>query len=83
MQSTIPYSANDHVLLQKSKEIFNKLYDKRIPVRLIGVRFTNLITGSYQINLFEDSQEQIGLYQAIDSVKRQFGEKLLFRAAGI
>jgi len=83
MQSTIPYSANDHVLLQKAKEIFNKLYDKRIPARLIGVRFTNLISGSYQINLFEDSQEQIGLYQAIDSVKRQFGEKLLFRAAGI
>jgi DNA polymerase-4 len=83
MQSTIPYSANDHVLLQKVKEIFNKLYDRRMLVRLIGVRFTNLITGSYQINLFEDSQEQIELYQAIDSVKRQFGEKLLFRAAGI
>jgi DNA polymerase IV len=83
MQSTIPYSANDHVLLQHAKEIFTKLYDKRIPVRLIGVRFTNLINGSYQINLFEDSQEQIHLYQAIDSVKRQFGENLLFRAGGL
>jgi DNA polymerase IV len=83
MQSTIAYSANDHVLLQKVKEIFNKLYDRRKPVRLIGVRFTNLVAGSYQINLFEDSQEQIGLYQAIDSVKRQFGENFLFRAAGI
>jgi DNA polymerase IV len=83
MQSTITYTANDHVLLQKVKEIFNKLYDRRKPVRLIGVRFTNLVAGSYQINLFEDSQEQIELYQAIDSVKRQFGENLLFRAAGI
>jgi DNA polymerase-4 len=50
---------------------------------LIGVRFTNLVEGSYQINIFEDSQEMIGLYQAIDSVKKQFGEKLLFRAACI
>ena len=83
MQSTIPYTANDHVLLQKVKEIFNKLYDRRLLVRLIGVRFTNLVAGSYQINIFEDSQEMIGLYQAIDSVKKQFGEKLLFRAACI
>jgi len=83
MQSTIPYTANDHLLLQKVKEIFNKLYDRRLLVRLIGVRFTNLVEGSYQINIFEDSQEMIGLYQAMDSVKKQFGEKLLFRAACI
>ena len=83
MQSTIAYTANDHILLQKVKEIFNKLYERRLLVRLIGVRFTNLVAGSYQINIFEDSQEMIGLYQAIDSVKKQFGEKLLFRAACI
>jgi DNA polymerase-4 len=83
MQSTIPYTANDHVLLQKVREIFDKLYERRQLVRLVGVRFTNLVEGSYQINIFEDSQEIIGLYQAIDSVKKQFGEKLLFRAACI
>jgi DNA polymerase-4 len=83
MQSTIAYTANDHLLLQKVKEIFDKLYDRRLLVRLIGVRFTNLVAGSYQINIFEDSQEMIGLYQAIDSVKKQFGEKFLFRAACI
>jgi DNA polymerase-4 len=83
MQSTIPYTSNDHVLLQKVREIFNKLYERRQLLRLIGVRFTNLVEGSYQINLFEDSQEIIGLYRAIDSVKKQFGEKLLFRAACI
>jgi DNA polymerase-4 len=83
MQSSIAYTANDHILLQKVKEIFTKLYDRRLLVRLIGVRFTNLVEGSYQINIFEDSQEMIGLYQAIDSVKKQFGEKLLYRAACI
>jgi len=83
MQSTIDYTANDHILLRKVKEIFNKLYDRRLLVRLVGVRFTNLVAGSYQINIFEDSQEMIGLYQAIDSVKKQFGEKLLFRGACI
>jgi DNA polymerase-4 len=83
MQSTIAYTANDHLLIQKVKEIFARLYDRRQLLRLIGVRFTNLVQGSYQINIFEDSQEMIGLYQAIDSVKKQFGEKLLFRAACI
>jgi len=83
MQSTIAYTANDHLLIQKVKEIFGRLYDRRQLLRLIGVRFTNLVQGSYQINIFEDRHEMIGLYQAIDSVKKQFGEKLLFRAACI
>ena len=83
MQSTIAYTANDHLLIEKVKEIFTRLYDRRQLLRLIGVRFTNLVQGSYQINIFEDSQEMIGLYQAIDSVKKQFGEKFLFRAACI
>jgi DNA polymerase IV len=83
MQSTIPYTANDHILLQNVKEIFNKLYDRRLPVRLVGVRFTNLVAGGYQINIFEDCQEMIDLYEAIDSVKKKFGERFLFRGACI
>jgi DNA polymerase-4 len=81
MQSTIAYTANDHTILQKVREIFNKLYDRRLLVRLIGVRFTHLVAGGRQINIFEDNQEMIGLYQAIDRVKKQFGEKILFRAS--
>jgi len=83
MQSVIPYTASDHLILQKVKELFAKLYDRRLLVRLVGVRFTHLVEGNYQINLFEDSQEIIGLYRAIDSVKKQFGEKFLMRGACI
>ena len=83
IQSAIPYSAADHILLQKAKELFSKLYDRRLLVRLIGVRFSNLVAGNYQINLFEDTQEMIRLYQAIDSVKKQFGENLLSRGVCI
>jgi len=83
MQSAIAYTSNDHILLQKVKEIFNKLLDRQLSVRLIGVRFSNLVAGSSQINMFEDRQEMISLYQAIDSIKKQFGEKFLFRAAYI
>jgi DNA polymerase IV len=52
-------------------------------IRMIGIRFTNLIPGNYQINLFHDTQEMIKLYQAIDSVKRRFGEGMVVRGGGI
>lgn len=83
IQKSIPYTNSDHVLLQFAKDLFNKLYKRRILVRLIGIRFSNLIPGNYQINLFDDTQEAIRLYQAIDSVKKQFGEKYLVRGTSL
>lgn len=82
-QRSIPYTNADHVLMKVVKELFTKVYERRILIRLIGVRFTNLIPGTYQINLFDDTQESIKLYQAIDSVKRQFGGNKLVRAAAV
>jgi len=82
-QRSIPYTNADHTLLQIAKELFSKLYERRLLVRLLGIRFSNLIPGTYQINLFEDTQENIKLYQAIDSVKRQFGEGVLVRGSGV
>jgi DNA polymerase IV len=82
VQATIAYTASDHVLLAKAKELFQKLYKKRQLVRLVGVRLSHLVPGNYQINLFDDTHQAIRLYQAIDSVKHQYGEHLLMRAAG-
>lgn len=82
-QRSIPYSNADNELLKTVKELFSRLYERRMLVRLVGVRFTNLIPGTYQINLFDDTQEMINLYQAIDSVKKRFGEKLVMSAGGV
>lgn len=82
MQASIPYAAADHILIKKAKELFDKLYDRRQLIRLIGVRFTDMIPGNYQIDLFSDTQESISLYQAIDSIKKQYGEEVLIHAAG-
>ncbi|MEP6949971.1 MAG: DNA polymerase IV [Ginsengibacter sp.] len=81
-QSSIEYSSSDRVLQKKVNELFNKLYTRRQLIRLIGVRLTDLIPGTYQIHLFDDTQEIIRLYQAIDSVKKQYGEKYLISAGG-
>ncbi len=82
-QLTIPYTNADHVLMNTANELFAKLYERRMLIRLIGIRFTNLIPGNYQIRLFEDTQENIRLYQAIDSVKKRYGERFVMRAAGV
>ncbi len=82
-QQTIPYSNADHILMNTVKDLFAKLYERRMLIRLIGIRFTNLIPGNYQIKLFEDTQEMINLYQAIDSVKKQYGAKYVMRATGV
>jgi len=79
-QVAIPYTSSDHILLQKARELFTKLFDRRLLIRLIGVRFTHLVPGNYQIHLFEDTEEMIRLYQAIDSIKNSFGPDLVMRA---
>ncbi len=82
MQMRIPYTSCDHTLIATVKELFDKLFNKRLLIRLIGVRFSHLVGGGHQINLFEDSQEIIQLYQAMDKIRKRFGEDKIHRAVG-
>ena len=82
-QTIVGYTNADHVLLQTAKNLFDKLFERRLLIRLIGVRFSHLIPGNYEINLFGDTEHMINLYQAIDAIKKRFGEKLLVRAVGV
>ncbi|MBK9730682.1 MAG: DNA polymerase IV [Chitinophagaceae bacterium] len=83
MQSRIPYTSCDHHLIPRVKELFDKLYNRRMLIRLVGVRFSHLVGGGYQINLFEDSLEQIQLYQAMDRLRKKYGDNSVVRAAGM
>lgn len=80
MQTRIPYTSCDHTLIARAKELFGKLFNRRMLIRLIGVRFSHLVGGGHQINLFEDSQEIIQLYQAMDRIRNRFGENKIHRA---
>ena len=82
-QATIPYTASDHVLLQKATELFQKNYNRRVLIRLIGVKFSNLVSGFNQINLFEDTEEKINLYSALDKIRLRFGENAIGKAVGL
>jgi DNA polymerase-4 len=83
MQCRIPYTSADHILIPKILELFEKLYSRRVLIRLIGVRFSHLVSGGYQINLFDDNEEQISLYNAMDELRKKFGDRAVMKAAGI
>lgn len=83
MQARIPYTAADHLIIPKVKELFQRIYNRRLLVRLIGVRFSHLVNGGYQINLFDDSEEMINLYQAMDKMRSRYGDRAVIRASGI
>lgn len=82
-QMRIPYSSCDHTLIKCVKELFKKIYSRRMLIRLIGIKFSYLVNGNYQINLFEDSVEMIRLYQAMDKMNARFGESSVKRAASM
>jgi DNA polymerase-4 len=82
-QKHIPYTGFDHVLMKVSTELFEKLYNRRMLIRLIGVRFSDLVYGVQQLNLFEDTPEMINLYQAMDKVRLRFGSHVIKRASSL
>ncbi|NMR35478.1 DNA polymerase IV [Chryseobacterium aquaticum] len=58
-QCKVPYTSADHTLSRVAHELFNKVYTRRMRLRLIGIRFTGLVHGNHQMNLFEDIHRQI------------------------
>jgi DNA polymerase-4 len=79
-QRKIPYTSTDETLISNCLDLFYQLYQRRVLVRLIGVKFSGLVGGSYQINLFDDNQKIISLYQALDKVRNRFGQDAVKRA---
>jgi DNA polymerase-4 len=83
VQEKISLTAAEHILIPGIKNLLKKAWDGHRPIRLIGVKLSNLVQGAYQINLFEDNEERIKLYQAMDKINFKFGEKTVCRAAGM
>ena len=79
-QETVDYTALDDVLIAKVKDLFNKSYQKERPVRLLGVRFSQMIPITMQMSLFEKNMEKLNLYKAVDDIKERFGSKMVSKA---
>ncbi|MCB9261711.1 MAG: DNA polymerase IV [Flavobacteriales bacterium] len=79
-QLKIPYTSADHILIPKTLEMFERLYEKRLLIRLVGVRYSDLTGGSYQISLFDDVAKTANLYHAMDAIRNRFGSRTIMRA---
>jgi DNA polymerase-4 len=82
-QINIPYTAADHIIVPRIKELFRILYNRRVLVRLIGVKFSNLVQGHYQIDLFDQNEKILDLYASMDKIKNKYGSNSLMRASTI
>ncbi|MFC5196552.1 DNA polymerase IV [Bizionia hallyeonensis] len=82
-QIKIPYTSADHILVPAVLELFDKLYQRRLLIRLVGVKFTHIVTGNYQINLFDDTENMLNLYNAMDTIRSKYGELSIQRAASM
>ncbi|WP_235298230.1 DNA polymerase IV [Portibacter marinus] len=81
-QKNIAFTACDQTLRNYAFELLDKVYERRMRLRLIGVSFNKLVRGKYQINLFDDSVEKIQLYQAMDKIKSRFHPGVVQWGAG-
>jgi DNA polymerase IV len=82
-QLSVPYTANDHDLQEKALEIFEKLYDRRLLIRLIGIKFGKMVPGFSQIQLFDQSAHMADLYQAMDRIRLKHGIKAVGKVFGM
>ncbi len=83
LQKRISYTSFDHVLIETARELFGRLYYRRMMVRLIGVRFSYLVNGVQQLNMFEDTPEMVRLYLTMDKLRNRFGKYAIRRAVGV
>ena len=80
-QTTVPFTCADDEIIPVAKDLFHKLYKKGKPVRLLGVKLSELTNEAIQTNLFDNTAKKSDLYKAIDDVKNRFGKVKLKRAS--
>ncbi len=83
LQERIPYTSADHELIPKALALFERLYQRRVLVRLVGIRFSELVGGGHQMDLFTADEERLELYRAMDNMRNRYGDRAVIRASGL
>lgn len=79
-QLQLGYTNSDAVLTEKVLELFKVLYNKRMLIRLIGIKFSRLIYGAYQTDLFSNTTTEVNLIQAMDNLRLRYGVNAVMKA---
>ena len=83
LQKKIPYTAADHELIPMVMDLFKKTFNRRLLVRLIGVRYSSLVSGNHQLGLFGDEVDYPALYKAMDQIRIRYGDRAVIKAIGL
>ncbi|MFC5408251.1 DNA polymerase IV [Larkinella bovis] len=83
-QITLPFTSSDHALTLAALTLFDRLYNRRLLIRLVGVSFAGLVRGTEQLSLFDAvgdvvSDRLTGLYQQTDRIRNKHGEDKIAR----
>lgn len=73
-QAKISYTAQDSPLVAHTLTLFDRLYERRQAIRLVGVRFSEMVQGSSQLNLFDNTEKEARLLDAMDKIRNRFGK---------
>ena len=80
-QTSISFTSADDEIIPVAKQLFQQLWRSGQPVRLLGVRLSELTQEAVQTDLFIDKERKADLYKAIDEVKNRFGRLKIKRAS--
>ena len=80
-QAKIPFTSSEKTIAEKALFLFDRLYSRRMLIRLIGVKITHLVSGSYQTDLFNDTLNELHLSQAMDQIRQRYGFRALMRGS--
>ena len=83
LQRKVTYTAADHQLIPLVSELFDRLFNRRILVRLIGIRYSDLVSGNHQLSLFDEGERYVELYRVMDRIRTRFGDRAVMRAVGL
>lgn len=83
LQQRIAYTSFDHTLIETALALFDRLYSRRMLIRLVGIKLSGLVRGTQQLDLFDDTPELVQLYMAMDTIRKRFGVSALKRAGGM
>jgi DNA polymerase-4 len=76
-QRRISYTAQTRTLIAHALELFDEVYERRQLIRLIGVKFSGLVNGNIQLDLFDNTEEEISLLQQLDHIRRRWGKEAI------
>jgi DNA polymerase-4 len=75
-------TCNDSTLEREAFGLLTLLYDRRQGIRLIGVQLAGLVSGSPQLDLFDQGTKNIHLLKTLDHIRSRFGDAALGTVIG-